>query len=140
MTSNFILAIALALPMFFVGYQQDDGKEIEGTWVIEEAELAGQKLDGLKGIKITMDAGKYRFANDQGEYKLVPAEKFKAVDIFGKGGPNQGKTYLTIYQLEGDSLTICYDLTGKARPTEFKTVAGSQLFLVTYRRENTKTQ
>jgi hypothetical protein len=36
---------------------------------------------------------------------------------------------------DGDTLKICYDLSGKGRPTEFKTTEGAQLFLVTYKRE-----
>ena len=34
-----------------------------------------------------------------------------------------------------DTLRICYDLSGKARPSEFKTTKETQLFLVTYQRE-----
>lgn len=40
-----------------------------------------------------------------------------------------------IYELDDDMLKICYDLSGKSRPTEFKTSEGTQLFLVTYKRE-----
>ena len=36
--------------------------------------------------------------------------------------------------LSGDTLRVCYDLTGKARPTEFKTKKGELLFLATYKR------
>lgn len=116
---------------------EHDGKMIEGTWVIVEAELSGQKLpeEGLKGSKLILRQGSYRFGDDQGEYKLSPAEKFKAMDIAGRAGPNAGKSFLAIYELKGETLKICYDLAGKARPQEFKTAAGTQQFLVTYRRE-----
>ena len=137
MTIKILLAIALAWTSF-LPFNQENGKNLEGTWVIEAAELGGQKLDALKGARLTMAEGKYEFQNDKGDYKLSVAEKLNALDIIGKEGPNQGKTILTIYQLDGDSLKICYDLTGKARPTEFKTEAGSRLFLVSYRRENKK--
>ena len=135
-----LLAMALAWATYFPLHQKEDGKVIEGTWVIEDAELAGKKLDALKGTKLTMANGKYEFQNDKGEYILSAAEKLTALDILGKEGPNQGKTILTIYQLDGDRLRICYDLTGKARPTEFKTETGSRLFLVTYQREKAKVQ
>jgi len=36
---------------------------------------------------------------------------------------------------DGDTLRVCYDLSGKSRPTEFKTKEVTQLFLVTYKRE-----
>jgi len=54
--------------------------------------------------------------------------------ITDTAGPNQGKTFPAIYELKGDTLRICYDLSGAKRPTEFKTVAGTQLYLVTYTR------
>lgn len=139
MNIKIMFAIALAWTSL-LPFSQENSKPIEGTWVIEEAELGGKKLDSLKGAKLTMADGKYEFQNDKGDYKLSVVEKLKALDIIGKEGPNQGKTILTIYQLDGDRLKICYDLTGKARPTEFKTEAGSRLFLVSYRREKEKAQ
>jgi hypothetical protein len=36
---------------------------------------------------------------------------------------------------DGDTLRICYDLSGKSRPTQFKTKEETQLFLVTYKQE-----
>lgn len=44
--------------------------------------------------------------------------------------------FLAIYELDGDTLRVCYDLSGKARPSEFKTKAETQLLLFTYKREN----
>ena len=57
------------------------------------------------------------------------------MDITGTEGPNKGKTFQAIYELDGDTLKVCYDLSGKGRPTEFKTAEGTQLFLVIYTRE-----
>lgn len=48
-------------------------------------------------------------------------------------GRNKGKTLLAIYELNGDILRVCYDLTGKVRPTEFKTRKSELLFLATYK-------
>jgi uncharacterized protein (TIGR03067 family) len=57
------------------------------------------------------------------------------MDIEGTKGPNKGKTILAIYELKDDTLRICYDLSGKKHPKEFKTKEGTQLFLVEYKRE-----
>src|SRR4051794_40819519 len=35
------------------------------------------------------------------------------MDITGTSGPNKGKTILAIYEQKGDTLRICYDLSGK---------------------------
>ena len=42
---------------------------------------------------------------------------------------------LAIYEMTDDTLKICYDLSGKARPSEVKTSKDTTLFLVTYSRE-----
>jgi uncharacterized protein (TIGR03067 family) len=57
------------------------------------------------------------------------------MDITGTEGPNKGKTMLAIYELEGDSMKVCYDMSGKERPTEFKTKPGTAQFLAKYKRE-----
>jgi len=114
---------------------------IDGTWLPVEAELGGQKFPDavLKTLKLTMGDGKYTVMVgeqiDKGTIKLEPTTKPKAIDITGTEGPNKGKTFLAIYELTGDTLRICYDLTGKKRPTEFKTVKDTQQFLVSYKRE-----
>jgi uncharacterized protein (TIGR03067 family) len=51
--------------------------------------------------------------------------------ITGTERPNQGRTFPALYELKGDTLRICYDLTGAKRPTEFRSVAGTNLYLVT---------
>ena len=42
--------------------------------------------------------------------------------ITGTEGPNHGRTFPAIYELKGDTLRICYDLSGAKRPTEFKSI------------------
>jgi len=59
----------------------------------------------------------------------------KGMSVTGTEGPNSGKTFPAIYELKGDTLRICYDLSGAKRPTEFKSVAGTKLYLVTYVRK-----
>ena len=133
MKIRILLMITLVWPMFLMLNDKtigDDSKAIEGTWVIVEAELGGQKLESIKGTKLILTGGKYQYQTDKGEYKLYPAEETKAIDIVGLEGSNKGKTILAIYQLEGDRLKICYELTGKTRPTTFKAETGTRQFLV----------
>jgi uncharacterized protein (TIGR03067 family) len=72
---------------------------------------------------------------DKGTIKLNPSATPKALDITGTEGPNKGRSIPAIYDREGDTLRICYDLSGKSRPTAFKSAEGTKLFLVTYQRE-----
>ncbi|HQR31421.1 MAG TPA: TIGR03067 domain-containing protein [Blastocatellia bacterium] len=118
---------------------EDDRKMIEAAWTAVSFELAGQKLPeaAFKDTKLVLADGRYTYQNDNGIYKLVPVEDPKApkaMDITGTDGPNKGKTFMAIYELTGDSLRICYDLSGQTRPTEFATKAGTKQFLATYKR------
>jgi uncharacterized protein (TIGR03067 family) len=118
-----------------------DSDTIDGTWLPEKAELAGKPLpdEVRKSIKLVVKDGKYTVTVgkgiDKGTVKLDPKAKPKALDITGTEGPNKGKTILAIYERDGDTLRVCYDLGGKSRPTEFKSREGTKLYLVTYKRD-----
>jgi uncharacterized protein (TIGR03067 family) len=121
-----------------------DAKDIDtldGTWLPLTAELGGEVFpdEVRKTIKLVVKDGKYTVAVgkhvDQGTVKLNPGAKPKEMNITGTEGPNKGRTILAIYERDGDTVRICYDLSGRRHPTEFKTRKGSQLFLVTYKRE-----
>jgi uncharacterized protein (TIGR03067 family) len=73
---------------------------------------------------------------DRGTYTLDSATQPKSLTVTGTAGPNSGKTFPAIYELNGDTLRICYDLAGASRPTEFKSIADTKLYLVTYNRKN----
>src|ERR1700677_1481718 len=118
-----------------------DSDAIQGTWLASRAEPGGKPFpeEVRKSIKLTLKDGKYTVTvgknPDQGTVSLDPSAKPKALDVTGTEGPNKGKTFLAIYELDGDTLRICYDLSGMARPSEFKTAKDTKLFLVTYKRE-----
>jgi uncharacterized protein (TIGR03067 family) len=136
-----LLAAVLLSSSSWSDDSKDDSKKLQGTWLPRSAELAATPLpdETLKTIKLVVKNGKYTVTvgtdTDEGTVKCDPSAKPKSLDIVGTEGPNKGKTILAIYELSGDTLTVCYDLSGKNRPTEFKTKKGSQLFLVTYKRE-----
>jgi hypothetical protein len=49
-------------------------------------------------------------------------------------GPNKGAVMLGIYEIDGDTLRVCFDPEGKKRPTEFKSASGSQTFVNVHKR------
>jgi uncharacterized protein (TIGR03067 family) len=117
-----------------------DAKKLEGAWTPSAAEI-GEKAwpdDVLKKMKLVIAGDQYTVtvgkAIDKGTIKFDSSKKPKTMDIMGAEGPNKGKTFLAIYEINGDTLRICYDLGGKNRPTEFATKKGAPLFLVTYQR------
>jgi uncharacterized protein (TIGR03067 family) len=119
----------------------DDGKKIQGSWKPVTAELGGKPFPEsiLETMKLVLGDGKYVVTvgagKDEGTVQLDPAKEPRAMDIVGVKGPNRGKKFPAIYELTDDTLRICYDLSGKARPKEFKTKVDTQLYLVEYKRQ-----
>ena len=119
---------------------EDASKAIDGNWTASTAELGGQPFpdEVRKSIRLIVQNGKYTVTvgaqPDTGTLTLDPSKNPKSLDIHGTQGPNEGKTFLAIYEKTGDTLKVCYDLSGKSRPTRFATTKEDQFFLVTYDR------
>ena len=134
------LAVAASLSAFAAD-PPDDAKAVQGSWTPARAELAGRPVadDVLKSISLKLEHGKYEVfvgdKPDRGTYTIDSTTKPRSMTITGTEGPNNGRTYPAIYELKGDTLRICYDLSGAKRPTEFKSSAGTKLYLVTYNRK-----
>jgi len=120
---------------------QDDAKAVQGTWIPVKAEMAGQAMPEavLKTIVLKLDQGKYEVSVagkiDKGTCTQDPTTKPKRLSIQGTDGPNAGKTFLCIYEIDGDTFRVCYDLSGMKHPEDFATAKGTLLYLVTYTRK-----
>ena len=136
----FAAGLLLAAALSAEAASPSDAKAVEGAWTPLKAEIGGRAMDQavLKTISLKLQDGKYEVLvaghPDKGTYTIEPAAQPKGMSVTGTEGPNQGKTFPAIYELEGTTLRICYDLSGKKRPQEFKTEAGTLLYLVTYTR------
>src|SRR5262249_7224019 len=118
---------------------------LKGTWTPVSAERDGKKLtaEQLMDIKLVYDgAGRASVKKgDQllfdGAIKIDPTKKPKTLDATQTSeGANKGKTFLGIYELDGDRLTVCSaEPAGKDRPTAFSSEPGSGYFLRVYKRE-----
>jgi uncharacterized protein (TIGR03067 family) len=134
------LAILVSLTSFAVD-APSDAKAIQGDWVPVKAEMSGQPMPDavLKTIRLNLDNGKYVAyvgkEPDKGTYTVDATSSPKSITVTGTEGPNVGKTFPSIYELNGDTLRICYDLSGAKRPAEFKSITGTKLYLVTYQRK-----
>jgi uncharacterized protein (TIGR03067 family) len=136
-----IWLITAGLGSVFAGDASADGKALQGSWVPTKAELGGNPMPEavVKKIMLKIHNNDYEVTiegegKDSGTVSLDVDSNPKGMKITGVKGPNAGKTYPAIYELHGDTLRICYDLSGAQRPKEFKTVKGTQLYLVTYSR------
>jgi uncharacterized protein (TIGR03067 family) len=121
-----------------------DMKALNGRWVPTSAVMAGKPYsdDACKAIHAVFNNGKYQVKvgdqTDKGTYTVDESKDPKTLTIVGTSGPNKDKTIPAIYELDKNTLKVCYDLSGKAAPTKFESAKDSQLFLVTYERQARK--
>jgi uncharacterized protein (TIGR03067 family) len=122
----------------------DNGAQrgLEGAWVPVGASVAGKQLavDDLRVRYFVLEAGGYRIIDrsnrvvDDGRYRIDPSPAPPTMDIVGQSGLSAGRTMHAIYELQGDELTVCYDLQGGERPAGMQPRNAQLLLRITYTR------
>jgi uncharacterized protein (TIGR03067 family) len=101
-------------------------KRLEGTWRMSLGEENGEKAakDETKSLTITFDGEKFiakvgviRIMS--GVVEVEPGKKGpQPINLLVRAGRMQGETIEAIYEIDGDTLTLCLP-AGKERPKEF---------------------
>jgi uncharacterized protein (TIGR03067 family) len=138
----FLLLAGRGLPA--ADLPKETKQPLTGTWNIIAAEYQGkpipqQFLKDLK-MKVTIAAGKITLAyfwdrphTEEIHFRLDPAQK--PAWISGVGFEEKERSVPGIYRLDGDKLTVCFDLAAKPeRPREFKSAASTERVVVTLQR------
>jgi uncharacterized protein (TIGR03067 family) len=104
---------------------------LDGRWQATSAILGGNTLPAsvTREIVLILKEGTYVVGNDSGLVKLLEKNR---MEITGNSGPNDGKTYKALYELKGDDLIICYDLSGNAFPESLASQVNTKIFTVRY--------
>ena len=118
---------------------QEALKKLNGEWAVASMEMMGKQMpaEAVKKIRLINTDGEYLVraeSDDKGSVSVDAAKSPKQMTIKGSDGPNKGKTLLAIYELKEDELKICYDLSGKEFPKEFKTEPGKLLMMAVYKK------
>lgn len=116
-------------------------KKFQGAWTFESSEAGGKKLAAseLKGFILIFEGDKHTVKKGDdviqvGTQKLDPSKSPKTIDVTMTEGPNKGTVMLGIYEIDGDTLKVCFDPEGQKRPIEFKNAPGSQNFVNVHKR------
>ena len=64
------------------------------------------------------------------KYRLDPTKKPKTIDITFITGPDEGKTFRGIYELEGKTLKLCYSRSESKRPTKLSSKPEAECLLL----------
>jgi uncharacterized protein (TIGR03067 family) len=138
---------ALTVALLLAADPKDDAakkdlEKFQGKWALISAQRDGKKTpdEEAKKIKLTIQGNKFVLYKDaevisEGTFTLDPAKKPKQIDETATAGPNKGKTFLAIYEIDEEHQKICFAAPGKERPTDFSSEPGSGHLLQVWKRE-----
>jgi len=120
---------------------EKEARKFQGAWTFESSVTGGDELpaDHLKMFVLTLEGDKHTVKNGDeviqvGTQKLDPSKSPKTIDVTMFVGPHKGTVMLGIYEIDGDTLKVCFDPEGNTRPTEFKRPPGSKNFVNVHKR------
>jgi uncharacterized protein (TIGR03067 family) len=119
-----------------------DLDEMKGTWKAVGGEEGGKPVteEQARKFKLVVDGDRYTYtvedgSEEQGTIKLDPGQKPKAMDVMIQSGDDKGKSQHGIYEVEGDTLKLCFAPPGEERPKEFATKEGSMTTVLIFKRQ-----
>jgi uncharacterized protein (TIGR03067 family) len=117
----------------------DDTKKWQGTWKLVASTYDGEPQ--MADMEWIVDGDHYNIRlngqlhEDPYTFKLDASQKH--IDVIHHETPpgTYGGKLKGIYQISGDSLTVCYYLTGQQYPASFDAKRGSRQVLYQFKRE-----
>jgi uncharacterized protein (TIGR03067 family) len=143
MKARLLLLVAAGCLVAADGAKKEDGKQelakLKGIWTVTSAVHNGQTDDDAKGDTVTFDGDKVTVKAKNGEHagtcKVDAAKKPKSIDFIPSDGPQKDRTHPGIYEIQGDTLRICFTQPDKTRPTAFESEPGSGAMLISLKRQ-----
>jgi uncharacterized protein (TIGR03067 family) len=127
--------LCLLFGCFSAKYPGAERKALNGTWIPIRQEIGGKELPKayFEKQKLILQDSLYTLiaeSMDKGITRISPGK----LDIYGKEGVNEGKHFTSIYKLEKDELTVCYNLAGDHYPESFSTQGHPLYFLSVFKK------
>jgi uncharacterized protein (TIGR03067 family) len=119
-----------------------DLDKLQGTWLLVAMESEGENVpaEDFKDYKSVYEENRLTLlAGDRvrrrGLVTLDPSRKIKAINTWDQDGPYADRTVPGIYELDGDTLKLCFARPGEERPKEFTTKSGTGFLFCVYKRQ-----
>jgi uncharacterized protein (TIGR03067 family) len=111
-----------------------DLAKFQGNWQLISMERDGKQTppEDAKKITLTIQGDKFILRKDavtisEGTMSLDATKKPKEIDETITTGPNKGKSFLAIYEIDDEQHKICFAAAGKEWPTSFSSGGGQIL-------------
>jgi uncharacterized protein (TIGR03067 family) len=121
---------------------RDELKKLQGTWVCVSLEREGEPIpaDALQGSMAVYEDDRVTLYRDGEVYRkgivsLDPARSPKRVNTWDIDGPYEDQTNPGIYEIDGDTLKLCFARPGAERPIEFTTKKAPGFLYGVYKRK-----
>ncbi|HEV3081763.1 MAG TPA: TIGR03067 domain-containing protein [Gemmataceae bacterium] len=145
MIRSVVLVLALSLLAGAEASKEDQRKKdqetIQGDWAQQSMVVDGARVpdDEAQALFRSMKDDKYTIYQfkkviGKGTFKLDASRKPKTIDATTTAG-GRSLTLLGVYELDGDSLKLCFAPPGKPRPSDFTSKKGSEHRLSVWERE-----
>jgi uncharacterized protein (TIGR03067 family) len=119
-----------------------DLERMQGDWAADSYVQDGVEVprDDAQSLFRTVKGNGYtvfRFnkAIGKGTFTLDATKRPRAIDARPAAGKGEAPPILGIYELDGDTLKLCFAMPGKERPAAFTSRPGSGHVLTVWRRE-----
>ncbi|HEV3443941.1 MAG TPA: TIGR03067 domain-containing protein [Gemmataceae bacterium] len=140
-----VLVLALSLLAGAEAAKEDESKKdqetIQGDWAQQSMVVDGAKVpdDEAQALFRSMKDDKYTIYQfkkviGKGTFKLDASRKPKTIDATTTAG-GRSLTLLGVYELDGDTLKLCFAPPAKPRPSDFTSKKGSEHRLSVWERE-----
>jgi uncharacterized protein (TIGR03067 family) len=117
----------------------DDTRKWQGTWKLVACTYDGEPQTADMAWIVAGDHYTIRLNGQSHEdpYMFKLDASRKQIDVFHHDTPTgtYGGKLKGIYEISGDSLTVCYELTGQRYPKSLEAKRGSRQVLYQFRRE-----
>lgn len=118
-------------------------RRLEGSWLPVAAYVSDREvpIGELRVARLDLRAGRYEIRDasgevvDSGDYSVDADVLPRVMDMVGVAGPYAGRKLEAIIELDGDTLTVCYDLDGLARPESMEPDEDQLLLRISYERD-----
>jgi uncharacterized protein (TIGR03067 family) len=117
---------------------KEDMQKLQGRWNVASIEVNGAPVpeDKMGDPRAVIEGDRYAIHDFRLTIKIDPTKTPKAIDMDGKDGNGKPLAMAGIYDVEGDTLRICFAKPGqKQRPATFETRGNPGASLVVYRRQ-----
>lgn len=142
MTARLALAAFCVLSIAADAPDKADLEAIQGTWVLSAMESEGEDVPKehfkawtaeYQGNRVTFRDGER--VRRRGIVTLDPSRNPKAVNTWDQDGPYEDRTVPGIYEVDGDTLKLCFARPGDERPKAFTTKDGTGFLFCIYKRK-----